>query len=324
MSIRLSGLSSYILFQRSLAIRNNDLFRTSEQLSTQKRINRPSDDPQGAKTVLTYRDALSKIKQYKDNIQFADQSLKASEVAVTNLKDILMRVKELALQGNNSTATTEARTALAEEVHQRAMEVLGIANTEVNGSYIFAGYHTDTKPFELDNAYPATPAATYSGDTNLRTVQISEDQTIQIQIRGDQLFQGDGTASTVDIFEVLGTLENTLRTPIDPNANPGDPDHFDTISAAMGDAIEDLDLAFNQALQQLTALGGKQNRLATTADAYDVQTETFKAFISDIEDKDIAEITMEFQRAQLALQATLGSAGAIMNMPSLMDFVGGR
>ncbi len=239
MSVRLSGMSSYILFQRSLQVRNSDLFRTSEQLSTQKRINRPSDDPQGAKSVLTYRDAVKKIDQYKTNIQSADQSLKATEVAVTNLKDIMIRCKELALQGNNSTATTEARAALAEEIHQRAQEVLGLANTEVNGSYIFAGYHSDTKPFALHAAYPTTPSATYSGDTSLRSVQISEDQTIQTQIRGDELFKGDGTASTVDIFAVLGTLENTLRTVINPNATSGDPDHFDTISAAMGDAIED-------------------------------------------------------------------------------------
>lgn len=322
MSLRLSGLSSFYLFQRSLAARNTDVLRSSEQLSTQKRINRPSDDPEGAKTVLTFRHAMDKINQYKTNIVNGQRILKQTETTLSAVKDVITRAKELAIQGNNSTIGQTGRTALAEELKQRTQELLGLANTEVNGEYIFAGFKTDTKPFALDVNFPNPSTSTYSGDTNQKSIQINEGETVQIQSRGDLIFKGDGTASTVDIFKVLGDLEKTLRTPINPGANPGDPDHFDTISAAMGNAIGDLDKAFNQVVQEVTSIGGKENRLESTNDTFDVQMETLKSFISDIEDKDIAEITMEFQRAQLAMQATLGSANAVMNMPTLMDFIG--
>jgi len=322
MGLRLSGLSGYLLFQRSLAVRNQAMMKSSEELSTQKRINRPSDDPQGAKTVLTYRSAIDKLNQYKANIGNADRMLKQTEVALNGAKDVLIRAKEIALQGNNTTIGQSGRLALAEEVKQIREQLLGHANTELNGEYIFSGYKTNVEPITLDVGFPNPPTATYNGDTNLRSIQIAEGETMTVQSRGDRVFLGDGTANTVDLFEVLGNLENTLRTEPNPAANPGDPDHFDTLSAAFGDAIEDLDLGFNQVLKEVTSLGGRMNRLTSTTEDFDIQLETLRSFVSDIEDKDIAEITMEFQRAQLALQATLGSAGAVMQLPSLMDFIG--
>jgi flagellar hook-associated protein 3 FlgL len=322
MSLRLSGTSSYILFQRNLGLRNAELFKSSEQLSSQKRINRPSDDPEGAKAVLNFRTALDRIDQYKSNILAARRSLVQTENAVSGTKTELDRIKEIALQANNSFMSTEARLALAEEVRQITQTVLGLANTEVNGEYIFSGFKTDTLPFTLDANFPTPPTATYNGDTNLKSVKIGEGETIESQIRGDLLFLGDGGPRSVDIFQVLGTLENTLRTEVNPAANPGDPDHFDTISAALGESIEDIDIAINQVIRDLTQLGGKTNRLDTAENNFEIQKETLKTFISDIEDKDFAEITMEFQRAQLALQATLGAANATLTLPSLMDFVG--
>jgi flagellar hook-associated protein 3 FlgL len=322
MSLRLSGSSGYLLFQRSLQLRNADIYRSSEQLSTQKRINRPSDDPEGSKLLLTYRANLMKIDQYKTNIMTAEQNLKQTETVLGSVKDLMVRAKEIALQANNSTLSDEARETLAAEVNQLSQQLLGLGNSEVNGEYLFSGYKTDTAPFDFVAGFPNPPTANFNGDSNLKSIAVSEDLTLTVQVRGDLIFKGDGTAATVDLFEVLGNLETTLRTNINPAANPGDPDHRDTIFGAMGDHIEDLDTGFNQVLTEMTSLGGRQNRLTSTKDFFEVQVETMKTFISDIEDKDIAEITMEFQKAQLALQATLGSAGAVMNLPSLMDFIG--
>lgn len=322
MTTRLSGLSSFYLFQRALSSRNADIFKSSEQLSTQKRINRPSDDPEGARTVLSYRSALDRIDQYKANISTGQQMLKHAEITLSSAKDLIDQAKQLALQGNNSTLGTDGRLAIAEQIKQISQQLLGYANTEINGQYLFSGFKSDTKPFSLDSNFPNPSTATYAGDTNLKSLEIAEGQTVQIQIRGDVAFMGDGGANTVDLFKVLGDLESTLRTPINPAATVGDPDHFDTISAAMGDAIEGLDKGFNQVLREITGLGGKQNRLQSTLDDFGIQTETLKTFVSDIEDKDIADASLEFQRAQLALQATLGSASAVLGLPSLMDFIG--
>lgn len=316
MSLRLSGLSGFYLFQRSLQVRNADMYRSSEQLSSQKRINRPSDDPEGAKTILNFKTALDQIDQYRKNVGVARRGLQSTEIAMNSVKDLLNRAKEIAIQGNNSALALDGRRALAAEIRQKAQELLGLANTEVNGEHIFSGIKTDTVPFTLDANYPATPTATFAGSNTLKSVLIGQDTTIATQVDGENLFLGDGTASSVDLFNVLGTLATTLETTI------GDDTDRANYSAAMGDLIEDLDIGFNQTLREITSLGGKMNRLETTEQNFLAQTESMKQFISDIEDKDIAEITMEFQRAQIALQATLGSANAMLSLPSLMDFVG--
>ncbi len=322
MTMRLSGLSSYYLFSRSLQLRNSELFRSSEQLSSQKRINRPSDDPEGMKIVMNHRGTLDKITQYQNNILLGKQFLDHTETSLSQAKEVIARAKEIAQQGNNTSLSNDAKQALAREVEQLGEQLLALSNTRINGEYLFSGFKTDTKPFTLDANYPSPPTATFHGDTNTKPVLIGEDNTVTIQARGDQAFLGDGTASSVDLFEVLGTLQTTLETNIDPNATVGDPDHIDTIIAAMGDAIENLDLGFNQVVREIASIGGRSKRLENARDDYGVEVETLKAFISDIEDKDVGEIAMEFQKAQIALQATLGSATAVLGLPSLMDFVG--
>lgn len=313
MSFRLTGLTNFLLFQNAIASRNKDVYRASEKLSTQKEINRPSDDPEAMKLVLSYKDALSRIDQYKTNLNTGERVLKQTESSLNSVKDLLVRAKELAIQGRNGTLSQDSRNAIAAEIQQIQQELLSLANTEVNGEYVFSGYRTDTQPYSLSNSQPnADPVATYAGDTNVRSIQIGDSSSLQIQVRGDQVFQGDGTASTVDLFQTMADLEVALR-----NGNLDD-----TNASSVGSMIDDLSTGIQQVINQVTTIGASQNRIEMTRNYLDSQTETIKSFVSSLEDADMSDVALEYQRTNIAFQATVSAAGNALKLPSLMDFIG--
>ncbi|TVQ76251.1 MAG: flagellar hook-associated protein 3 [Bradymonadales bacterium] len=312
MGFRVSTTSSYLLFQRVLGLSNQRVLKSSEQLASGKRINRPSDDPEAVKTIASFRNSMGRIDQYLRNLQSADRHWTQAEQAINRVNEAMVRARELAIQGNNGTLGNEQRKMIAEEVHQLAQELLSAANTQINGEFIFGGYRTNQKPFELDPNYPdADPAAVFLGDSNLKRIEINEGQTLEIQMQGDRIFSGAGGGDRVDLFQTLARLEQALRT---GNTDDNDPE-------SIGQAIEDLGSALTQVQSDLASIGSRTRRIETTRDALVFQRDLIRQFISEKEDVDLAEATYEFQRAQLALQATVSSAGAVLNMPSLMDFI---
>jgi flagellar hook-associated protein 3 FlgL len=312
-NFRPTGLSNFLLFQRAIASRNIESFKTAEKLSTQKRINRPSDDPEGSKIILSFKDGLQRLEQYEKNLNVGDRMLKQTESSLMTVKDILLRAKDLAIQGRNGTLSQEGRTALAQEIQQLQQELLRLSNTELNGEYLFSGYRSGTIPFTLSALQPnANPVATYNGDTNVRSIQIGDASNLVVQSRGDLTFMGDGTAATVNLFQTMANLEVALRA--------GNLD--DTDPASVGSMIDNLQIGIGQVINEITTVGAYQNRIESARSYLGAQIETIKTFVSSLEDVDMAEAAFEYQRANIALDATLTAAGNILNLPSLMDFIG--
>ena len=77
-----------------------------EQISSQKRINRPSDDPVGTRTVLDYRGIKSSIEQYKRNVDGASGWLSVTETKLTGARDLVSRLREIAVSQGSANASS--------------------------------------------------------------------------------------------------------------------------------------------------------------------------------------------------------------------------
>lgn len=312
MSFRVSSGSSFYLFQRLFGLQGQQQAKLTEQLATGKKINRASDDPNAVKALAAFKENLGRTEQYFRNLHVADRNWKQIESGVGEIHDILKRARELAVQGNNGTLSGSQRDALAEEVAQLSQQLLSVANTRINGEYIHAGFATDTQPFALDPDHPdANPAATYSGSASLKSIEIGESQTLEIQMRMDELLLGNGTAETVDVFQTLANLEFALRSNNIDDDDPG----------SVGQALEDIGIGLEQVERGLAGIGGKTNRIEGQLKSLEEHKVLTTTFIEGLENVDPAEAIYEFQRAQMAMQATIGAAGSVLNMPSLMSFL---
>ena len=193
-------ISSSQLFSQGLnAILNQQagLARTQLEVATGKRILAPSDDPAGAKRILDLNEALALTQQFQSNANAAVSRLGTEDGVLSSVTNILQRVRELAILGNNVTVDPQDRASLAVEVRERLGELLGLANaTDGKGEHLFAGFSTRTKPFVADGA----GGFTYNGDQGARRVQIAPEVRVGDSHSGTEVFQailnGNGTFAT--------------------------------------------------------------------------------------------------------------------------------
>lgn len=114
-----------------------------EQLSTGKKIQKPSDDPIVAVRALRYRTNVSEITQYKTNAEDATSWASVSEQAVSNVTDILKRVRELSVQAASDVMSLENRQNSLTEIDELMEQFLNEANASYAGRYVFSGHKTN-------------------------------------------------------------------------------------------------------------------------------------------------------------------------------------
>ncbi len=191
------GLNSMLEQQSRLA-------EIQEQISTGKRILRPSDDPTAGAQILRLEQAVSVTNQFQRNADNAENRLALEESTLDSVQSSLLRIRELAIQGSNPVIGNEGRLALAQEVRERLSELVSLANTrDANQDYLFSGYKVTTKPF----SQAANGTFIYSGDQGQRALQISTGRQIMDSDSGNDTFvnikNGNGT------FQVSASGANT-------------------------------------------------------------------------------------------------------------------
>lgn len=117
----------------------------STQMSTQKKVARPSDDPVVAIRALRLRSNVTEVTQYySKNIPDAESWLNVTEDALKNQASIMTNMITQATKGANGDLTATDRQIILEQMKALADEVYSTANADYAGRYVFTGYRTDT------------------------------------------------------------------------------------------------------------------------------------------------------------------------------------
>ncbi len=143
------------------------LYKLQEQLSTGRRLNRPSDDPVEMKNNLELKARQEQISQHHRNIENGLSWLNMTQDTLTNMNDIIQRLRELAIQGGNDTNGAKERLFISKEVRQLMEQMVTIIDTSFCGDYLFSGSRTDLIPYEhvssLSNLGASPPVYDYNG-----------------------------------------------------------------------------------------------------------------------------------------------------------------
>ena len=177
------------------------LNQTQLELSTGKKVNKPSDDPSAATQLLKLSALKSNTAQYDRTIDAARNQLELQESVLSNVGNVLQRVRELVIQANNATQSDQSRAAIADELYNRIDELLQYANTkDPDGEYIFSGFNARTPSYVKSGA-----GYTYQGDQGQRFLQISEDTQIAVRNNGEEIFSGALNGDGRFILETAAT-----------------------------------------------------------------------------------------------------------------------
>ena len=196
MSIRVTQSTMYDTMTSQMQKTLAAYMESNEQGSSQKKINRPSDDPAGTYQVLMTRNDISDTAQYQSNVDTAKGWLTlADNVVGTQLSTALTSLKSLAEQASTGTYSAENRKQIADQARQIFGQILNLSNTQFEDNSIFAGQRYDRNAFEEGLALT-------SADTNWNT---------DIQA-GKYTIQGSSSSSMMVQFTSSGTLDSGPQT----------------------------------------------------------------------------------------------------------------
>ncbi|MFZ3590385.1 flagellar hook-associated protein FlgL [Bacillus sp. DJP31] len=134
---------------RNLSSSYSRLDKYQEQLSTGKKISRPSDDPVIAMKGMNYRTDLTEIEQYQRNLSEAYNWVENTDAAYDKGTSAVQRIRELVVQASNDTYEGNQREAIAVEIKELANHLESIANTKVGNKFIFNGSDTTSAPVKV-------------------------------------------------------------------------------------------------------------------------------------------------------------------------------
>jgi flagellar hook-associated protein 3 FlgL len=274
-----------------------NIVRVHEQIATQQRIAKPSDDPGIFGQVILEKSALADNDQWIRNIQFGTARVSVSDQILGETQNLISRVRELAVQARSDTTSAQGRVTIAQEVRQLHRQLIQLANTEVSGQPVFAGTKTDAPPFVLG----AGDTVTYQGNSESQSISVGPNQTTQIILPGDQVFVGAAT----NIFEDLSNLLIALET----NSGTG----IETGIGKLDQGIGQLSLAQGQ-------IGAIANRLDTAYGASLVVSEAIHRILSDHTDTDLATALTELKLQETAYEATSQTFSRLFDL-SLLRFL---
>src|ERR1700722_17148834 len=208
-------------FIAALTTLESNLSQTQNQISTNLAFTTPSQNPVAAGAVTNYNQALSQSQQYDTNANSAQTRLNTEDSTLSQVQDALQSLRDLALQANSGTLTSQDRTALATQATQIQASLVSLANTQDgNGDYIFGGFVTQSQPFAL-----TATGATYSGDQGQRQVQIAGGQSVAVGDNGAAVFNqiktGNGTFTAAAGAGNTGTGVLGASTVVNPAAYDG-------------------------------------------------------------------------------------------------------
>ncbi|MEN6332269.1 MAG: hypothetical protein ABFD57_09800, partial [Smithella sp.] len=110
-----------------------------EKISTQKNINRPSDDPVGVGKVLNYTSTVTSIEQYQSNITNAETWLALTDTTLSSIRDLISTAQDIAGSQSGADGSNETMDSSADVVSGLIDSALSLMNTKQGDSYIFGG-----------------------------------------------------------------------------------------------------------------------------------------------------------------------------------------
>ncbi|MFI2857108.1 flagellar hook-associated protein FlgL [Paenibacillus sp. JSM ZJ436] len=303
-------VTSSMLNSQLLLNLNRNAQRMSEsqiQMSTGRKINKPSDDPVGITYSLRYRGELASNEQYQKNVDSAISWLDFNDTMLNQSGDVMQRVRELTVQASNGTNPQSALDSIKAEIGELKNQLVDIANSKFNGKYIFNGEQYDVKPYDFpvgaDGKIDTSEAINIKTDTGVIQYAVGEMVQLPINTTGEEVI---GSSTEIDnVFIMLDRIMEQLTG-----------SRLEELSGELAN----IDTRIEKMLSVRSEIGAKTNRIELMQGRLGDMNVNLTELQSKTEDADYAELIMKSKIQENIYNASL-SAGAKIIQPSLVDFL---
>ncbi len=289
-----------------------------EQASTTKKLLAPSDDPVAAGKLLSMRTDKVNNDQFLMNAKLAESFLMNSEQALSEVSEILVRAKEIAIgQSSGASANPQTRLAVAEEVSHLYDQAIAVANRRIGDRYLFGGFKTTQPPFSADGAY--------RGDDGQMMIEITKDVYLGVNVPGRDAFNTRPNAAR---HERGSGIQEELRAPANESQNVNVFDELQSLrvallsgsSEAVRDTLENLDDLHSRVTAVRSTMGSRLQGVTMAGQSLERQNVTAAELTSTLEDADMARVMSDLAREETIFRGTLATSQKLIQ-PTLLDFL---
>lgn len=275
--------------------------KLATQLSSGLRVSSLSDDPVAAGQASMLNAAIGQDDSFVQNAATVQSLMQVTDSALGSVVTQITSAIAAATGGVNGTESSADLKSVAQSLSGIRDQVLALANTSYQGTYIFAGSQGATQPFTLDTS--ASPAAViYHGDSQTGSITTSTGQQIATGLDGSAVFAAPGA-------DVLAALNNLIADFASGSASPASTADLATLQSALGNVSQQRS-AFDSALSRINS--------ATTYAQTDATNRTAAA--SSLVAADPAQIATQLSAAETQNQALM-SVIATVEKQSLFDYM---
>jgi flagellar hook-associated protein 3 FlgL len=264
-----------------------------DQVSSSKKVTKPSDDPTAASDIVRIFGEKSEAEQFDKNLTFAQSKLSTADTVLDSVEHMVERARTLGQLSFGNPTTASLYTT---ELNGLRDQIIGSANTTHAGRFIFGGSVTTTAPYVKN---PDT-SVSYQGNSQVTTLQVSRTSTLQTQIPGNQIFSG-----SVNIFQVMADLSTAMQA--------GNKDGIDAQVKNLEQFAEVISIARSK-------IGSYVNMASNISAELTSGRLAREADLTQEQAANMAQAITELNMSQNALEATM-AVGARISKLSLLDFL---
>jgi flagellar hook-associated protein 3 FlgL len=272
------------------------------ELTTGLQINNVSDDPSEISDIWQLNSELDQTHQTDTNLGQVQTEVNTAESSLESAVTLVEQAETYGAQGATDTSTATTRQDLANNLGAILQQLVSIANTSVQGRYIFAGDTDQTEPYSIDLTQ-SSPVSTYQGSASTREILGPDGTTFPVALTAQQVF--DSSNAETNVFTSITDLMQGLQNNDDT-----------AISGALSD-VQSSDTYLNQQLAFYGAVQDRVQSALTFGQNYTTQLQTQLAGVQDA--NEAADIT-NMTQAQTQMQAALQSE-AQLPRTTLFDFL---
>ncbi len=318
-----------------------------------KNINKPSDNPLSSVESLALNSANKDNAQFLRNINHASLQLTATEQAIEQLTDLMVKAKEIAIAQASDFYNEDVRSNVAQEIKQIYNQVLSIANNKVGPRYIFGGYKSLERPF--------TAEGKYLGDDGVYKLEIAKNYFAPINLTGKELFFGmEKDIGQRQIHSInsnqnekkVETINSKEKEPIeltapkvsrglasveDKNSKNESEDFYNRTSLfgqlqtfvsalenndskTIQNLLEKFDSSVGRLITLRTQVGSLLNTLETSRQNIEAEVINNSTLYSKLVDADVAELMSDLGKQQDILKVSYKTSNQMINQ-NLLDFL---
>jgi flagellar hook-associated protein 3 FlgL len=281
----------------------SQLQRSTNELSSGRSILEPSDNPYGASRVIDLQSQLDGLTSYESNAQNGISWTSTADSSMASMNSSLQRVRELVLAAANGTSNQQDMETIAGQVEQLTEGIKQDANAQFAGEYIFSGTAATTPPYEQG------AGDEYQGNAETVSRAVGPGASVVISTNISTLLGNGKEAEDGKLLDTLRTIAANLRSGVPAQIKEVATTNLKSLDANM-ETLTDLQASAGAASDQLQAALSRNEDLQSTI------TET----LSNTQDANIAQVSVDFANEQAAYQAALRASASIIQ-ESLINFL---